>query len=60
MPNAFCITCKRVGHKIGEGENEVDERNVLDGYADILHVDCEVWNEGERGTREEKYDQLER
>ena len=54
------LTCEWVGHEIGEGENEVDERDVLDSNADILHVDSEVRDEGEGGTREEEYDQLER
>ena len=54
------LTCEWVGHEIGEGENEVDERDVLDSNADILHMDSEVRDEGEGGTREEEYDQLQR
>ena len=57
---SLSLTCEWVGHEIGEGENEVDERDVLDSNADILHMDGEVRDEGEGGTREEEYDQLQR
>ena len=59
-PSTVSLTCEWVGHEIGEGENEVDERDVLDSNADILHMDSEVRDEGEGGTREEEYDQLQR
>ena len=39
------LTCQGVGYEIGEGENKVNKRDVLDGNADILHVDGEVRDE---------------
>ena len=43
-----------------EGENGIHEGDVHVVDADILHVDCEVWHDGEGSSVEEKQCEFQR